>query len=96
MVRRDRVGNRHAVTFRSAVDGRVMFVLPWGDFTYVGTTDTDYRGSPAEVRAEPEDVRYLLDSGQRDLPRGAAHGGGRGQHLGGRAAAAGARRAGPT
>jgi glycerol-3-phosphate dehydrogenase len=68
MVRRERVGNRHAVTFRSAVDGRVMFLLPWGDFTYVGTTDTDYRGSPAEVRAEPEDVRYLLDSANGIFP----------------------------
>lgn len=68
MLRRDRVGNRHAITFRSPVDGRVMFVLPWGEFSYVGTTDTDYAGSPAEVRAEPEDVRYLLDSANSMFP----------------------------
>ncbi|HEX6910550.1 MAG TPA: glycerol-3-phosphate dehydrogenase/oxidase [Longimicrobium sp.] len=69
MLRRDRLGNRHAITFRSPVDGRVMFVLPWGEFAYVGTTDTDYAGSPAEVRAEPEDVRYLLDSANSIFPR---------------------------
>jgi glycerol-3-phosphate dehydrogenase len=68
MLRRDRVGNRHAITFRSPVDGRVMFVLPWGDFSYVGTTDTDYAGSPAEVRADADDVKYLLDSANSIFP----------------------------
>lgn len=68
MVRRDRLGNRHAITFQSPVDGRVMFVLPWGDFSYVGTTDTDYAGSPAEVRADADDVRYLLDSANSIFP----------------------------
>jgi glycerol-3-phosphate dehydrogenase len=68
LVRRDRIGNRHAITFQSPVDGRVMFVLPWGDFSYVGTTDTDYAGSPAEVRADAEDVRYLLDSANSIFP----------------------------
>ncbi|HEX8695398.1 MAG TPA: glycerol-3-phosphate dehydrogenase/oxidase [Longimicrobium sp.] len=68
MLRRERVGNRHAITFQSPRDGRVMFVLPWGGHTYVGTTDTDYAGSPADVRAEPEDVRYLLDSANSIFP----------------------------
>jgi glycerol-3-phosphate dehydrogenase len=68
LVRRDRIGNRHAITFQSPVDGRVMFVLPWGDFSYVGTTDTDYAGSPAEVRADGDDVRYLLDSANSIFP----------------------------
>jgi glycerol-3-phosphate dehydrogenase len=68
LVRRDRLGNRHAITFQSPVDGRVMFVLPWGDFSYVGTTDTDYAGSPAEVRADADDVRYLLDSANSIFP----------------------------
>lgn len=68
LVRNDRVGNRHAITFRSPVDGRVMFVLPWGDYTYVGTTDTDYAGSPSEVRADAEDVTYLLTSANAMFP----------------------------
>ena len=68
LVRRDRLGNRNAITFQSPVDGRVMFVLPWGDFSYVGTTDTDYAGSPAEVRADADDVRYLLDSANSIFP----------------------------
>jgi glycerol-3-phosphate dehydrogenase len=68
LVRRDRLGNRNAITFQSPVDGRVMFVLPWGDFSYVGTTDTDYAGSPAEVRADADDVRYLIDSANSIFP----------------------------
>lgn len=59
---RARVGNRGAVIFRSSLDGRVMFVLPWGAYTYVGTTDTDLDGDPTGARAEEVDVDYLLRS----------------------------------
>jgi len=41
-------------------DGRVLFTIPWGDRTYIGTTDTDYNGDPAEVAADRSDVDYLL------------------------------------
>jgi glycerol-3-phosphate dehydrogenase len=68
MVPRERVGNRHAITFQSPVDGRVMFVLPWGEHTYIGTTDTDFTGSPAEVRADAADVDYLLQSANSVFP----------------------------
>ncbi len=68
MVPRERLQNRNAITFRSPVDGRVMFVLPWGDFSYVGTTDTDYHGAPDDVRADEADVRYLLDSANSIFP----------------------------
>jgi glycerol-3-phosphate dehydrogenase len=68
-LRRERVGNRGAVIFRSAVDGRVMFVLPWGPFTYVGTTDTDFTAAPERAEPEPADVDYLLRSLNALLPR---------------------------
>ncbi|HVG45521.1 MAG TPA: glycerol-3-phosphate dehydrogenase/oxidase, partial [Longimicrobium sp.] len=68
MVPRERVGNRHAITFQSPIDGRVMFVLPWGQHTYVGTTDTDFTGSPADVRADAADVTYLLKSANSVFP----------------------------
>lgn len=59
---RDRVGNRGAVTIISPDDGRVMFVLPSGSFTIVGTTDT-WTSEPAdEVRASAEDTEYLLNA----------------------------------
>jgi len=68
MLRSERMGNRGALIFRSPVDGRVMFVLPWGAFTYVGTTDTDFAGSPGDAAADTADVRYLLDSANGLFP----------------------------
>jgi glycerol-3-phosphate dehydrogenase len=61
-VLRGRIGHTHAVTLTSPIDGRVMFVLPWGDLSYIGTTDTDEAVSPHEVRASGSDVVYLLRS----------------------------------
>jgi|SRR5688572_20835992 len=55
-----RVGNRSAVTMTSPDDGRVMFVLPSGDRTIVGTTDLRTDESPDEVRASDAEVAYLL------------------------------------
>lgn len=63
-----RIGNRGAVTLLSPIDGRVMFVLPWGDVTIVGTTDTDDAGSPDDVGASREDVLYLLRSANAIFP----------------------------
>jgi glycerol-3-phosphate dehydrogenase len=67
-VPRERVGNRDALTILSAVDGRVMFVLPAGSFTIVGTTDTDYAGPIDDVRATRADVDYLLRSANEYFP----------------------------
>ncbi len=68
MVRRERLGHEAAVTLTSPIDGRVMFVLPWGDFSYIGTTDTDTTESPDEVHATAEDVVYLLRSANAAFP----------------------------
>ena len=59
---RDRVGNQNAVALHTVRDRRILFVIPWEDHTLVGTTDTDYDGSPDEVCAEPEDLAYLLEA----------------------------------
>jgi glycerol-3-phosphate dehydrogenase len=49
-----------AFLLTSPVDGRVFFLIPWQGGTMVGTTDTDFSGTPDSVRVEVEDVRYLL------------------------------------
>ena len=67
-VPRARVGHREAITLLSPLDGRVMFILPWGDLTYVGTTDTDQDGPPDDVRVSGADVRYLLRSANAVFP----------------------------
>jgi glycerol-3-phosphate dehydrogenase len=41
-------------------DKRSVFVIPWGDRIYVGTTDTDYDGSLDEPQCTAADVDYLL------------------------------------
>jgi len=41
-------------------DKRSVFVVPWGDFTYVGTTDTDYDGPVDDPQCTAADVAYLL------------------------------------
>jgi glycerol-3-phosphate dehydrogenase len=64
----DRIGNRAAVTMISPDDGRVMFVLPDGALTIVGTTDTWTDEHPDEVRASEADVVYLLRAANRYFP----------------------------
>lgn len=65
-----RVGNRGAVTLLAA-DGRVMFVLPGGNCTIIGTTDTPTSEAPDQVRATRADVEYLLASANRAFPAAA-------------------------
>lgn len=50
-------------------DRRAVFVMPWRGETLVGTTETPFRGDPAEVRALPAETEYLLDVLQRYFPR---------------------------
>lgn len=68
MVPRERLGHRDAITFLSPIDGRVMFVVPWGDLSYIGTTDTDTQESPDTTAASTEDVVYLLRSANAEFP----------------------------
>ncbi len=68
VVPRSRVGNHGALTITSPIDNRVMFILPWGELTIIGTTDTDTAVSPEDVRATAEDVVYLLRSANAYFP----------------------------
>jgi glycerol-3-phosphate dehydrogenase len=43
-------------------DKRSVFVVPWGDLTYIGTTDTDYGGPLEDPPCTAEDIGYLLDA----------------------------------
>jgi glycerol-3-phosphate dehydrogenase len=63
-----RLGNAGAVTLLSPIDGRVMFVLPWGDVTIVGTTDTDETVAPDDVAPSEQDVIYLIRSANAVFP----------------------------
>jgi glycerol-3-phosphate dehydrogenase len=44
-------------------DGRIVFAIPYqDDFTLIGTTDRDFDGDPATVKASAEEIKYLCDS----------------------------------
>jgi glycerol-3-phosphate dehydrogenase len=62
VVRRERLPVNHAVVCFHPRDGRVLFAIPWGDCTYVGTTDTDFEGDPADISATRADVDYLIET----------------------------------
>jgi glycerol-3-phosphate dehydrogenase len=64
----ERVGNRAAITMLAKADQRVMFVLPGGTHTIVGTTDTPTEERPDQVRATRADVQYLLDGANAYFP----------------------------
>jgi len=60
------VQNRIAAVIPVPKDRRSVFVVPWGgeggdyQFTYIGTTDTDYDGPIDDPQITPDDVEYLL------------------------------------
>lgn len=69
VVDRKRLPVNTAVVCFHPEDGRVLFAIPWGDRTYIGTTDTDEPVDPALVAASSADVTYLLNAGNHYFPR---------------------------
>jgi glycerol-3-phosphate dehydrogenase len=49
-------------------DGRMIFAIPRGRITYVGTTDTNYEGSIDEVFTTTEDAEYLIKAVNATFP----------------------------
>lgn len=61
--------NHHAIVLFSRQDGRLFFIIPWLNTTWVGTTDTDFEGNPAEAKAGQEEIEYLRQEAKRVMPR---------------------------
>ncbi len=59
---------KHAIVLSHPEDERVLFALPWGDRTYIGTTDTDFEGDPKDVAATRDDVAYLVEASNHFFP----------------------------
>jgi len=53
--------------YLSTGDDRMIFVIPWREFSLVGTTDTDFDGDPDRVWATRDEVTYLLGTAGRAL-----------------------------
>ena len=61
---------RHAIVLFAGRDNRLFFVIPWLGYSFVGTTDTDYEGDPAQAQADAADVDYLVAEVARTFPAG--------------------------
>jgi glycerol-3-phosphate dehydrogenase len=53
--------------YLSGADERMIFVIPWRDFSLVGTTDTDFGGDPDRLWATRSEVDYLLAAARQVL-----------------------------
>ncbi|MGB3801338.1 MAG: glycerol-3-phosphate dehydrogenase/oxidase [Lewinella sp.] len=67
VVSRERLPLAHACYFDVA-DGRMLFAIPRLRCTYIGTTDTPYKGDPNAIPVYREDVDYLLDATNAIFP----------------------------
>jgi glycerol-3-phosphate dehydrogenase len=48
---------------------RILFAIPWGERTILGTTDTDYSGDNNRVFADAADINYVLAITNRFFPQ---------------------------
>lgn len=58
----------HAIVMLAERDGRIFFVIPWQEYSLIGTTDTDFEGDPGTAKADEVDVRYLIEETRRYFP----------------------------
>lgn len=58
---------RQAIYF-DVPDARMIFAIPRGRTTYIGTTDTDYHQAIDEVKTTIEDARYLIEAVNDSFP----------------------------
>jgi glycerol-3-phosphate dehydrogenase len=57
------------VYYVEAEDRRVVFVMPWKGNTLVGTTESVFRGNPADITPLPHEIAYLVETACRYFPR---------------------------
>lgn len=69
VIRRERLSVPDAVVM---TDGpRILFAIPWGERTILGTTDTDYAGDIDSPDCTDADVDYILKVVNRSFPSAA-------------------------
>jgi len=52
--------NSHAVTMMTK-SGRHVMVMPWRNYSLIGTTDKEYTGNPDSYRVSKESIQSLID-----------------------------------
>lgn len=66
-VQREKLPVQHAL-YLGTEDGRMIFVIPRDEVTYIGTTDTDYADDIAKPVCTREDAEYLLAAVNAHFP----------------------------
>ena len=54
--------------YHSTRDDRMIFVIPWREFSLIGATDTDFNGDLERLHATGDEVAYLLGEVRKVLP----------------------------
>lgn len=67
VVPKEKLPIRQSIYFDIA-DERMIFAIPRGRITYVGTTDTNYQGEIDSVVITKEDAQYLIDGVNENFP----------------------------
>lgn len=60
---------KHAIVIQHPDDGRVMFSIPWGEHTILGTTDLFDADKPENVVITASEVDYLLRAAEHYFPQ---------------------------
>lgn len=61
--------SENALVLFAQSDGRLFFVIPWRDYSLVGTTDRDYNGDLDHIYASRSDAGYLVTGLQHYFPQ---------------------------
>jgi glycerol-3-phosphate dehydrogenase len=68
VVPKNKLPCKHAIVLIHPTDGRVLFSIPWGNFTVIGTTDIYDNCNPADVCIQADEVDYLIKAAQHYFP----------------------------
>jgi glycerol-3-phosphate dehydrogenase len=58
----------HHATYFDVADGRMIFAIPRAGITYIGTTDTNYKGNKENPGVTKADVDYILTAANAIFP----------------------------
>lgn len=67
VVKRFEGGPKHAIYASAKSDGRPFFIIPWQDYYLIGTTDIPFEGDLEHLRANNDEIKYLLQEANQIL-----------------------------
>lgn len=73
VMRSEHVPVRQPLVIQAPKQRRILFVVPWGTRTYLGTTDVPYTGDPGRCGVTEVEEQELVDVIARLLPGAALH-----------------------